>query len=125
MSKNGSGHITRDDATPYQLTKIISQQQFQIKYMKGHCRIDVIDGKEARQMVVEELKSRNCPDIFSSCFVGERPANGLSKNMPRTRTNLWLIMLPYAGAIRSLISIHILQNVQNSRPDGNVDSSPV
>jgi hypothetical protein len=35
MSKNGSGHISRDDIAPYLLSKIISQQQFQIKYMKG------------------------------------------------------------------------------------------
>jgi hypothetical protein len=57
--------------------------------MKQHSIIDVIDGKEYRQMVVEELKSRNCPDILSSSVVGEeRTANGLSKNMPRTRTNL-------------------------------------
>jgi hypothetical protein len=50
--------------------------------------IDVIDGKEHRQMAVEELKSLDCADISSSSFVGERLANGLSKNMLRTRRNL-------------------------------------
>jgi hypothetical protein len=39
-------------------------------------------------MAVEELKSLDCADISSSSFVGERLANGLSKNMLRTRRNL-------------------------------------
>jgi hypothetical protein len=61
MSKNGSGHISRDDIAPYLLSKIISQQQFQIKYMKGQTLFDITTHLQKVQNKQPDGKVDSCP----------------------------------------------------------------
>jgi hypothetical protein len=74
--------ISRSDA-PYLLAKEISRA-ISNKIHEKAVKNDVIDRKEVRQMVAEELKASNRLDLASS-FVGERPANATEQKYAKNK----------------------------------------